>query len=94
MLPGHSIRFLVPVQAYLKLLTSHDKSMSFEHVVLEQSLSNVTNKFQRHIELTKPALDTLLQQITQDPSTSMLRRLLAFRFINNVTSKDNGNERT
>ena len=53
--------------------------MHFEHVVLEQALNNITSRFSRHIWLTKPALELLLQKITECPSSSMLRRLLAFR---------------
>ena len=53
--------------------------MDFEHVVLEQVLCSITTRFSRHVWLTKPALELLLQQISQDPSGSMLRRLLAFR---------------
>jgi len=56
-----------------------EKESYFEHIVLESSLSNVTKKFKRHLEIIKPALDVLLQQIAQDPATYNLRRLLAFR---------------
>jgi len=69
------------VNAYINMLThaSNRSDMAFEHVVLEKALANVTNKLQRHLILTKPALDMLLEQISQDPSTPMIRRLLAFR---------------
>jgi len=51
----------------------------FEHIVLETALASVVNKFNRHLEIIKPPLDVLLQEITQDPATYNLRRLLAFR---------------
>ena len=56
-----------------------EKETYFEHVILESCLSNVTKKFKRHLEIIKPALDVLLQQIAIDPATYNLRRLLAFR---------------
>ena len=56
-----------------------DKETSFEHIVLECCLDHITKKFKRHLEIIKPALDVLLQQIAQDPATYNLRRLLAFR---------------
>jgi len=62
-----------------RLITSDIERMDFEHVVLEQALSHVTARFSRHVWLTKPALEMLLQQISLDPSNSMMRRLLAFR---------------
>ena len=58
---------------------SRDKKTDFEHIVLESSLHNVVKKFKRHLEIIKPALDTLLQTIAQEPATYNLRRLLAFR---------------
>ena len=67
------------VQEFHRLMTNDLQSMDFEHVVLEQVLSNISSRFSRHVWLTKPALELLLLQISQDPSGSMLRRLLAFR---------------
>lgn len=60
-------------QAYLHT------SLDFEHIVLETALSNIVKKFHRHLEIIKPPLDALLQQIAQDPATHSLQRLLAFR---------------
>jgi len=54
-------------------------SSDFEHIVLETALASIVNKFNRHLEIIKPPLDVLLQEITQDPATYNLRRLLAFR---------------
>jgi len=54
-------------------------STDFEHIVLEAALSNIVNKFNRHLEIIKPPLDGLLLEIAQDPATYNLRRLLAFR---------------
>jgi hypothetical protein len=70
-----------PSQAFHNLLIDNIplQHMDFEHVVLEQALDNITERFSRHISLTKPALELLLQKITQRPSGTMLRRLLAFR---------------
>jgi len=51
----------------------------FEHIILENALSNIVQKYKRHLDIIKPALDILLQQIAQDPATHNLRRLLAFR---------------
>ena len=56
-----------------------DRESYFEHIILESCLSHVTKKFKRHLEIIKPALDVLLQQIALDPATYNLRRLLAFR---------------
>jgi len=74
-----STKLTTPAQEFHNLLTSNIQCMDFEHVVLEQALNNVITRFSRHIWLTKPALELLLQKITEYPSGNMLRRLLAFR---------------
>ena len=59
--------------------SARDKKTDFEHIILESSLDNVVKKFKRHLEIIKPALDSLLHTIAQEPATYNLRRLLAFR---------------
>ena len=66
------------IASYYKSSLSERESY-FEHIILESCLSHVTKKFKRHLEIIKPALDVLLQQIALDPATYNLRRLLAFR---------------
>ena len=64
----------------MKLL--HQKSVQyqdFEQVVLETALENVVSKFSRHLEIIKPALEMLLQQVEANPETNGLRRLLAVK---------------
>jgi len=64
----------------MKLL--HQRSVQyqdFEQVVLETALENVVSKFSRHLEIIKPALDMLLQQVEANPETNGLRRLLAVK---------------
>ena len=56
--------------------SSRDKKTDFEHIILESSLDNVVKKFKRHLEIIKPALDSLLHTIAQEPATYNLRRLL------------------
>ena len=36
----------------------------FEQVVLETALENVVSKYSRHLEIIKPALEMLLQQVS------------------------------
>lgn len=60
-------------------LSHRAQKTDFEHIVLESSLDNVVNKFKRHLEIIKPALDVLLQKVAEEPGTYNLRRLLAFR---------------
>merc|ERR1719154_517186 len=51
----------------------------FEQVVMETALENVVSKFSRHLEIIKPALEMLLQQVEANPETNGLRRLLAVK---------------
>ena len=41
------------------------QDLDFEHVILENALENVVRKFRRHLQIIKPALEMLLQQIEQ-----------------------------
>ena len=48
----------------------------FEQVVLETALENVASKYSRHLEIIKPALEMLLQQVTETgPRHDWLRHL-------------------
>ena len=67
-------------ESTMKLL--HQKSVQyqdFEQVVLETALENVVQKFRRHLQIIKPALEMLLQQVEANPETNGLRRLLAVK---------------
>ena len=67
-------------QSTIRLL--HQKSVQyqdFEQVILETALENVVQKFRRHLQIIKPALDMLLQQVESNPETNGLRRLLAVK---------------
>ena len=54
-------------------------NLDFEHIVLEYALENVVQKFKRHLQIIKPSLEMLLQQIELNPETNGLRRLLAVK---------------
>ena len=47
---------------------SHVTLQDFEQVVLETALENVVSKYSRHLEIIKPALEMLLQQVSIFPS--------------------------
>lgn len=55
------------------------QDLDFEHVILENALENIVRKFRRHLQIIKPALEMLLQQIEQNPETNGLKRLLAVK---------------
>ena len=73
------VRFLKNHSIAKLYLGSRAQKTDFEHIVLESSLDNVVKKFQRHLEIIKPALDVLLHKVAEEPGTYNLRRLLAFR---------------
>jgi len=54
-------------------------SLDFEHVILENALENIVCKFRKHLQGIKPALETLLHQVEQNPETNGLKRLLAVK---------------
>ena len=63
--------------------------LDFEHVILELALEHVTQKFKKHIEVIRPALEFFLEQVELDPESSGLRKLLAVKkyltkFLQNV----------
>ena len=41
------------------------QDLDFEHVILENALENVVRKYRRHLQIIKPALEMLLQQVEQ-----------------------------
>ena len=53
--------------------------LDFEHVILELALEHVTQKFKKHIEVIRPALEFFLEQVELDPESSGLRKLLAVK---------------
>jgi len=55
------------------------QDLDFEHVILENALENVVRKYRRHLQIIKPALEMLLQQVEQNPETNGLKRLLAVK---------------
>jgi len=64
----------------MKLLQQNSfQCQEFEQVVLETALDYVVQKYRRHMQIIKPALDMLLQQVEATPETNCLRRLLAVK---------------
>ena len=63
----------------VQLIKDDVTSLDFEHVILEYALENVVQKFRRHLQIIKPALEMLLHQIELNPETNGLRRLLAVK---------------
>ena len=55
------------------------QDLDFEHIVLENALEHVVRKFRRHLQIIKPSLEMLLQQIESNPETNGLKRLLAVK---------------
>ena len=55
------------------------QDLDFEHIVLESALESVVGKFRRHLQIIKPALEMLLQEVEQNPETGGLKRLLAVK---------------
>ena len=68
-----------PREERSKLCPGSFQDLDFEHIVLESALECVTVKFRRHLQIIKPALEMLLQEVEQNPETGGLRRLLAVK---------------
>lgn len=51
----------------------------FELIVLEAALDHVVRKFGRHLQIIKPSVEMILQQIEANPETNGLKRLLAVK---------------
>jgi len=63
----------------LRLYQNSTENIEFEQKILECALSVTIEKFERHLQMLSPAVDLILQQIACDPSSNMLRRLLAVK---------------
>eukprot|EP00088_Acartia_fossae_P025069 TRINITY_DN25935_c0_g1_i1.p1 TRINITY_DN25935_c0_g1~~TRINITY_DN25935_c0_g1_i1.p1 ORF type:complete len:451 (+),score=50.32 TRINITY_DN25935_c0_g1_i1:123-1475(+) len=63
----------------LRLYQNSSEGIEFEQKILESALAVTIEKFGRHLAMLSPAVDLLLQQIAEDPSSNMLRRLLAVK---------------
>ena len=48
-------------------------------IVLEAALDHVVRKFGRHLQIIKPSVEMILQQIEANPETNGLKRLLAVK---------------
>eukprot|EP00092_Neocalanus_flemingeri_P002018 GFUD01002151.1.p1 GENE.GFUD01002151.1~~GFUD01002151.1.p1 ORF type:complete len:420 (-),score=120.15 GFUD01002151.1:146-1405(-) len=55
------------------------KEQDFEHVMIEKAMENVVEKFKKHLQIMKPALELLLQQIEENAETNGLKKLLAVK---------------
>merc|ERR1719186_277759 len=55
------------------------KEEDFEHVIMEKAMENVVEKFRKHLQIMKPALEVLLQQIEENAETNELKKLLAVK---------------
>jgi len=62
-----------------KLYPGSFQELDFEHTVLESALESVAGKFRRHLQIIKPALEMLLQEVEHNPETGGLKRLLAVK---------------
>jgi len=79
-LPVHEESLRLNTDSSMRLLYQKSvQDLDFEHVILENALENVVRKFRRHLQIIKPALEMLLQQIEQNPETNGLKRLLAVK---------------
>ena len=55
-----------------KLYPGSFQELDFEHTVLESALESVVGKFRRHLQIIKPALEMLLQEVEHNPETGGL----------------------
>ena len=55
------------------------QDQNFELIVLEAALDHVVRKFGRHLQIIKPSVEMILQQIEANPETNGLKRLLAVK---------------
>ena len=55
------------------------QDQNFELLVLEAALDHVVRKFGRHLQIIKPSVEMILQQIEANPETNGLKRLLAVK---------------
>ena len=45
------------------------QELDFEHTVLESALESVVGRLRRHLQIIKPALEMLLQEVEHNPET-------------------------
>jgi len=62
-----------------KLFPGSFQELDFEHTVLESALESVVGRLRRHLQIIKPALEMLLQEVEHNPETGGLKRLLAVK---------------
>ena len=68
--------FVGDLQKHIKLA---NEEQPFEQLVLETALNTMVSKFRRNLNLLKPIVELLLQEMSANPDAVMLRRLLGFR---------------
>jgi len=61
------------------LYQKNAQDQNFELIVLESALDHVVRKFGRHLQIIKPSVEMILQQIESNPETNGLKRLLAVK---------------
>jgi len=61
------------------LYQKNAQDQNFELLVLEAALDHVVRKFGRHLQIIKPSVEMILQQIEANPETNGLKRLLAVK---------------
>merc|ERR1712012_1349277 len=61
------------------LYQKNAQDRNFELLVLEAALDHVVRKFGRHLQIIKPSVEMILQQIEANPETNGLKRLLAVK---------------
>jgi len=68
---------------FVESLKNHDRfslmEQDFEHIVLEKAIESVVEKFRKHLQIIKPALNLLLQEIEEHAETEGLKKLLAVK---------------
>ena len=52
-----------------KLFPGSFQELDFEHTVLESALESVVGRLRRHLQIIKPALEMLLQEVEHNPET-------------------------
>lgn len=64
----------------MKLISQISRNeQDFEHIVIEKAIESVVEKFTKHLQIVKPALDVLLQEIEDNAETNGLKKLLAVK---------------
>lgn len=55
-----------------KLFPGSFQELDFEHTVLESALESVVGRLRRHLQIIKPALEMLLQEVEHNPETGRI----------------------